>query len=117
MHIFSTGLKEVMGTEGIDGRKTTSNHVLEVHQTLGIEAARKCIIEEIKYTMESHGMSIDIRHMMLLADLMTFRVRPFPHPVTLYSFFPIMSLLVANDMENIIPKMPKNLNFCFFLSF
>ncbi|XP_062171677.1 DNA-directed RNA polymerase III subunit 1 [Alnus glutinosa] len=71
--VEGTGLKEVMGTEGIDGRKTTSNHVLEVLQTLGIEAARKCIIEEIKYTMESHGMSIDIRHMMLLADLMTFR--------------------------------------------
>ncbi|GLT71996.1 hypothetical protein SLA2020_439710 [Shorea laevis] len=71
--VEGTGLKEVMGTEGIDGRKTTSNHVLEVQQTLGIEAARKCIIEEIKYTMESHGMSIDIRHMMLLADVMTFR--------------------------------------------
>lgn len=96
MHLFSTGLKEVMGTEGIDGRKTTSNHVLEVLQTLGIEAARKCIIEEIKYTMESHGMSIDIRHMMLLADLMTFRVCPFPHRVTLYFLFPIMSLLVTN---------------------
>lgn len=67
-----------MGTEGVDGCKTTSNHVIEVQQTLGIEAARKCIIEEIKYTMESHGMNIDIRHMMLLADCMTFRVRPFP---------------------------------------
>lgn len=78
MHSFSTGLQEVMGIEGIDGRKTTSNHIIEVQQTLGIEAARKCIIEEIKYTMESHGMSIDIRHMMLLADLMTFRVSLFP---------------------------------------
>lgn len=78
MHSFSTGLQEVMGIEGIDGSKTTSNHIIEVQQTLGIEAARKCIIEEIKYTMESHGMSIDIRHMMLLADLMTFRVSLFP---------------------------------------
>ncbi|XP_040994118.1 DNA-directed RNA polymerase III subunit 1 isoform X2 [Juglans microcarpa x Juglans regia] len=71
--VEGAGLQEVMGTEGIDGCKTTSNHVIEVQQTLGIEAARKCIIEEIKYTMESHGMNIDIRHMMLLADLMTFR--------------------------------------------
>lgn len=37
--------------------------------TLGIEAARKITMIEIKYTMESHGMSIDIRHIMLLADL------------------------------------------------
>lgn len=63
-----------MGTEGVDGCSTKSNHIIEVQQVLGIEAARKCIIEEIKYTMESHGMSIDIRHMMLLGDLMTFRV-------------------------------------------
>merc|ERR1712013_473571 len=47
--------------------------LLEVAVTLGIEAARKTIMNEIKYTMESHGMSIDIRHIMLLADLMTCR--------------------------------------------
>lgn len=63
-----------MGTEGVDGCKTTSNHIIEVQQTLGIEAARRSIIDEIQYTMASHGMSIDIRHMMLLADLMTSKV-------------------------------------------
>ncbi len=41
--------------------------------TLGIEAARQTIMKEIKYTMESHGMSIDRRHITLLADLMTCR--------------------------------------------
>lgn len=66
-----------MGIEGVDGRNTKSNHIIEVHQTLGIEAARKCIIDEIKDVMENHGMSIDIRHMMLLADVMTFRVSAF----------------------------------------
>lgn len=71
--VEGTGLQTVMGTEGVIGRETTSNHIIEVQQTLGIEAARKCIINEIQYTMASHGMSIDIRHMMLLADLMTFR--------------------------------------------
>ena len=35
---------------------------------------RSTIINEIVYTMVNHGMSIDIRHMMLLADLMTFKV-------------------------------------------
>lgn len=69
-----TGLLSVMGTEGVDGCETTSNDVLEVHKTLGIEAARRKIIKEINYTMSSHGMTIDIRHMMLLADLMTFKV-------------------------------------------
>ena len=37
---------------------------------------RKTIMTEIVYTMESHGMSIDIRHIMLLADLMTCKVAP-----------------------------------------
>lgn len=69
-----TGLQAVMGMEGVIGHETTSNHILEVQNILGIEAARRSIIKEIQYTMESHGMSIDIRHMMLLADVMTYKV-------------------------------------------
>jgi len=69
-----TNLRTVMGTPGVDGRHTTSNHVIEAEQTLGIEAARKCIIDEIQCTMASHGMSIDLRHTMLLADVMTYKL-------------------------------------------
>lgn len=57
------------------GEKTKSNHVIEIEQTLGIEAARQSIIDEIQFIMKNHGMTIDIRHMMLLADVMTFKVR------------------------------------------
>ncbi|KAJ0539434.1 putative DNA-directed RNA polymerase [Helianthus annuus] len=71
--VEGTGLQAVMGMEGINGHETTSNHIFEVQSTLGIEAARRSIIKEIQYTMESHGMSIDIRHMMLLADVMTYK--------------------------------------------
>ena len=56
------GLKEVMRTSGIDFRSTTTNHILETCEVLGIEAARQCIINEIKYTMGSYGMHIDDRH-------------------------------------------------------
>lgn len=69
---FSTGLDAVMGIDGVDGPKTTSNHIMEVQKTLGIEAARKSVILEIQKTMKD--MSIDVRHMMLLADLMTYKV-------------------------------------------
>ena len=31
-------------------------------------------MNEINVTMKSHGMSIDARHVMLLADLMTYKV-------------------------------------------
>ncbi|PSR95151.1 DNA-directed RNA polymerase III subunit 1 like [Actinidia chinensis var. chinensis] len=71
--VEGTGLRSVMGIVGIDGRKTTSNHIIEVQEVVGIEAARRSIINEIQYTMASHGMTIDLRHMMLLADLMTFK--------------------------------------------
>lgn len=64
-----------MGTNGINGPRTTSNNTIEVYETIGIEAARSTIINEIDYTMSTHGMSIDIRHVMLLADLMTYKVK------------------------------------------
>merc|ERR1719192_149886 len=73
LYVEGDNLREVMATHGVDGRHTTSNNTLEVATTLGIEAAKTTIIEEVKYTMESHGMSIDIRHIQLLADLMTCR--------------------------------------------
>ncbi|KAK9123709.1 hypothetical protein Sjap_013311 [Stephania japonica] len=73
LFVEGTNLQAVMGIPGVDGCKTKSNNIIEVKETLGIEAARKCIISEIQNTMASHGMSIDLRHMMLLADLMTYK--------------------------------------------
>ena len=42
-------------------------------QVLGIEAARKSIVAEIVETMAAHGIQLDVRHVLLLADLMTYR--------------------------------------------
>ncbi|XP_071250702.1 DNA-directed RNA polymerase III subunit RPC1 isoform X1 [Salvelinus alpinus] len=66
-------LRSVMATHGVNGNRTTSNNTYEVEKTLGIEAARSTIINEIQYTMVNHGMSIDRRHVMLLADLMSYK--------------------------------------------
>lgn len=59
---------------GVVGLETTSNHVMEVEKVLGIEAARKSIFKEIHYTMSSHGLGVDPRHIMLLADVMCYKV-------------------------------------------
>ncbi|KAI0268359.1 beta and beta-prime subunits of DNA dependent RNA-polymerase [Gloeopeniophorella convolvens] len=67
------GLQKVMTTEGIVGEYTSSNHIMEVAQVLGIEAARRTIINEIQNTMSAHGMSIDPRHVMLLGDVMSYK--------------------------------------------
>ncbi|XP_054864773.1 DNA-directed RNA polymerase III subunit RPC1-like isoform X2 [Amphiprion ocellaris] len=66
-------LRAVMATHGVNGSRTTSNNTYEVERTLGIEAARSTIINEVQYTMVNHGMSIDRRHVMLLADLMSYK--------------------------------------------
>jgi DNA-directed RNA polymerase III subunit RPC1 len=67
------GLQEVMGSPGIDGRHTWTNHVLEVEQVLGVEAARTQISSEISYIMSAYGIGIDSRHLLLLSDVMTFK--------------------------------------------
>ena len=67
------GLGEVMRTEGVDFRYTTTNHILEMGKVLGIEAARSTIISEIESLMGRYGIAIDRRHTSLLADEMTFQ--------------------------------------------
>ena len=66
-------LRGVMGITGVKGIETTCNHVMEVEKRLGVEAARLTIVKEIQTTMEGHGLSVDFRHLMLLADVMTFQ--------------------------------------------
>jgi DNA-directed RNA polymerase III subunit RPC1 len=67
------GLLDVMGCPGIDGLKTYTNHVLEIEQVLGVEAARTQISAEIEHIMSAYGIGIDTRHLLLLADVMTFK--------------------------------------------
>lgn len=67
------GLAEVMGSPGVDGLHTSTNHIIEVEQTLGVEAARTQISSEISYIMNAYGIGIDSRHLLLLSDVMTFK--------------------------------------------
>ena len=48
--IDGTGLLQVMGTVGVDHTKTVTNHVLEVLEVLGVEAARTVLINEVNTT-------------------------------------------------------------------
>ncbi|MFC7131682.1 MULTISPECIES: DNA-directed RNA polymerase subunit A'' [Salinibaculum] len=63
---------EVLGIEGVDASRTTCNNIHEIHKNLGIEAAREAIIEETMNTLEEQGLDdVNIRHLMLVADIMT----------------------------------------------
>ena len=65
------GLRYCMNTDGVDPYKTTTNSIIETLQVLGIEAARTKIIKEIQEVTKD--LSIDPRHMALLADVMTYK--------------------------------------------
>ena len=68
---LGSNLKKVFDIEGVDFRRTISNNIFEIYEVLGVEAARNAIINQTKYTMEEQGLGVDIRYIMLLADLMT----------------------------------------------
>ncbi len=65
-----TNLKEVLTLEFVDEARTVSNDVAETAKILGIEAARQAIINEVFKVIESQGLNVDIRHIMLVADTM-----------------------------------------------
>uniref|UniRef100_A0A7S2J266 DNA-directed RNA polymerase n=1 Tax=Haptolina brevifila TaxID=156173 RepID=A0A7S2J266_9EUKA len=62
-----------MGMKGVKGTTAKSTHIMEVEKTLGIEAARRSIVEEMTAVMDGHGLDVDARHVALLAEIMCFR--------------------------------------------
>jgi DNA-directed RNA polymerase subunit A' len=66
-----SNLPKVLEVYGVDTSRTTTNNVHEIAKTLGIEAARNALIHESKSVLEDQGLDVDIRHVMLVADMMT----------------------------------------------
>jgi len=66
-------LRDVMIMPGVVTSQVVSNNTTEVEKTLGIEAARRMIITEISETMKGHSINVDARHIMLMADVMTYK--------------------------------------------
>ncbi|WNY26777.1 DNA-directed RNA polymerase subunit A'' [Methanolapillus ohkumae] len=71
LYTEGSALSEVIEIEGVDMRRTTTNNISEIYTVLGIEAARNAIITEATSTLREQGLNVDIRHIMLVADLMT----------------------------------------------
>ena len=66
-----SNLEGVLNVRGVDAEHVKTNSIMEVAKVLGIEAARNSIIEEAYGTLSTAGLDVDIRHIMLVADLMT----------------------------------------------
>ena len=71
--IYTEGsdLKAVLELPHVDPTRTTTNSIHEVANVLGIEAARNAINEEMQKTLSEQGLSVDMRHSMLVSDMMT----------------------------------------------
>jgi DNA-directed RNA polymerase subunit A' len=66
-----SNLAKVLEITGVDTSRTTTNNVHEIAKTLGIEAARNALVNEAKGVLEDQGLDVDVRHVMLVADMMT----------------------------------------------
>ncbi|MEM0187861.1 MAG: DNA-directed RNA polymerase subunit A'' [Saccharolobus sp.] len=66
-----SNLSGVIGVKGVDVSKIETNNIREIEEVFGIEAAREMIIREISKVLAEQGLDVDIRHILLVADMMT----------------------------------------------
>lgn len=92
----------------IDLNKIKTNDIFAMLKTYGVEAAAKTIINETNSIFSHYGISVDKRHLNLIADYMTYNggYRPFnrlgmaenPSPLLRMSFETTMSFLTDSAM-------------------
>jgi DNA-directed RNA polymerase subunit A" len=70
LYTEGSNLKDVFEVEGVDTSRTRTNNIAEISEVLGIEAGRNAIIDEALSTLREQGISVDVRHIMLVADMM-----------------------------------------------
>ena len=66
-----TNLYDMLSIDEIDSTKTITNDIQEVYRTLGIEAARQCILNELQEVISFDGTYIDVHHLSMLCDRIT----------------------------------------------
>jgi DNA-directed RNA polymerase subunit A' len=66
-----SNLSKILEIPGIDTSRTTTNNVHEIAKAIGIEAARNALIHEAGSVLEEQGLDVDVRHVMLVSDMMT----------------------------------------------
>ena len=67
-----TALRSVLSEiESIDRSRTYTNNIIEIFNYLGIESARQAIINELEATLLSARLEVDVRHLLMVADVMT----------------------------------------------
>lgn len=73
INTIGSNLQQVFLEKEIDETRTSTNDIHETAAVLGIEAARNVVINEALKTLQEQGLDVDVRHVMLVGDIMTFR--------------------------------------------
>jgi len=68
---IGSNLTRVSEIETIDRRRTYTNNIIEIYDFLGIEAARQAIVNELQATLDGARLEVDVRHLLMVADVMT----------------------------------------------
>ncbi len=71
LYTLGSNLQRVAKIPGVDFSRTTTNNIHEIEKTFGIEAARQAIVNETLSTLRAQGVDTDVRHVLLVADMMT----------------------------------------------
>jgi DNA-directed RNA polymerase subunit A" len=71
LYTEGSSLKHIADLDGVDMTRSTTNNINEIYEVFGVEAARNSIIKEATDTLREQGLEVDVRHIMLVADIMT----------------------------------------------
>lgn len=71
LYTEGSNLMDALEVEGVNHHKVYTNNLREIFQVLGIEATRNAIIKESMSVLDEQGMDVDVRHIILVADMMT----------------------------------------------
>ena len=68
---IGSNLARISDMEGIDRARTYTNNIIEIYEYLGIEASRQAIVNELQATLDGARLEVDVRHLLMVADVMT----------------------------------------------
>jgi len=71
LYTEGSNLQDALEIEGVNPHRIYTNNLREIYQVLGIEATRNAIIQEAMNVLNEQGMDVDVRHIILVADMMT----------------------------------------------
>ena len=71
LYTEGSNLQDALEIDGVNPHRIYTNNLREIYQVLGIEATRNAIIQEAMNVLTEQGMDVDVRHIILVADMMT----------------------------------------------